>query len=53
MLRNSRTCTLFAPSGRRTIFTSTLDSNIFDWPHLLSDWRRGARVAEVAVAEPR
>jgi hypothetical protein len=53
LLDKSRTCTLFAPSGRRTIFTSTLDRNIFEWPYVLADWQRGARVAEVAVAEPR
>ena len=53
VLGTGRTCTLFAPSGRRTIFTSTLDANIFDWPRVLADWQRGARVAEVAIAEPR
>ena len=48
-----RACTLVAQSGRRTIFTSTLDANIFDWPRVLADRQRGARVAEVAIAEPR
>jgi hypothetical protein len=52
-LSRFRSCTLFAPSGRRTIFTSTLDANVFEWPRILAGWERGARVVEVAVAEAR
>ena len=52
LLSTSRTCTLFAPSGRRTIFVSTMSANVFG-PPTLAEWQRRARVAEVAVAEPR
>jgi hypothetical protein len=43
-----RTCTLFAPNGRRTTFTSAPPSGPFLSP---ARWRETARVVEVAVAD--
>jgi hypothetical protein len=48
-----RDCTLFAPSGRRTTFTSLVRLNATIGESLtLAGWRRRARVVEVSVAEP-
>jgi hypothetical protein len=47
-----RECTLFAASGRRTIFTS----DVLERPYEVvttATWSRRARVIEVSVAEPR
>jgi hypothetical protein len=47
-----RECTVFAASGRRTIFTS----DVLERPYEVvtrATWSRRARVIEVSVAEPR
>jgi hypothetical protein len=47
-----RECTLFAPSGRRTIFTSDVQERPYEVV-TPATWQRRARVIEVSVAEPR
>jgi hypothetical protein len=52
--RSMRDCVLFAPSGRRTTFTSGVRVNSTIGESLtLRDWNQRARVIEVSVSEAR
>ena len=50
VISSQRACTVHAPNGRRTIFTSGPRSGPFLSP---ARWRASARVVEVGVAEER